>query len=95
MSGDSANASGMVGSKSEAAFDETTKWMLFSEEKFYKDTTDDGFQKISTNPFSDRHTEGSILTFMDGHAKWYRREKILADNYQTGGVAPTTPTTCP
>ncbi|BCM93040.1 hypothetical protein IAD21_04927 [Abditibacteriota bacterium] len=91
-------ASGLVGSKSQAAFDqigETTKWMLFSEEKFYKDTTDDGFQLIGTNPFSDRHTDGSIIIFMDGHAKWLRREKIVADNYQTGGVAPATAGSCP
>lgn len=91
-------ASGLVGSKSLVAFDqigETAKWMLFSEEKFYKDTTDDGFQLIGTNPFSDRHTDGSVVLFADGHAKWLRRDKIVGDNYQTGGVAPTTAGSCP
>ncbi len=87
--------SGLVGSKIMAAFDDTTKWMLFSEEKFYKDTTDDGFQAYVTNPFSDRHTDGSVVTFMDGHTKWMRRDKIVADNYQTGGVAPATAGSCP
>lgn len=87
-------ASGLVGSKSLAAFDETTKWMMFSEEKYYQDTTDDGFQLIGNNPFSDRHTDGSIITFMDGHTKWYRRDKILFDGYQVGGLS-SNPTTCP
>ena len=95
LSGDISGVSGLVGSKSDAAFEETTKWILFSEEKFYKDTTDDGFQLINTNFFSDRHTEGSVVAFMDGHAKWLRADRIKADNYQTGGIAPATASTCP
>ena len=86
-------ADGLVGSKSEAAFEETTKWMLYSEEKYYKDSTDDAFQLINTNPFSDRHTDGSVIAFMDGHTKWMRQDKIVADSYQTGGKAPFN--TCP
>lgn len=81
-------ASGLVGSKSDAAFEESSKWMLFSEEKYFKDTTDDGFQLININNFSDRHTDGSVIAFMDGHTKWMRRDKIIADSYQTGGIAP-------
>ncbi|RYX81139.1 type II secretion system protein [bacterium] len=90
-------ASGLVGSKSEAAFTngEVSKWMLFSEEKTYRDTTDDGFLFYGTNAFSDRHTDGSVVTFMDGHTKWLRRDKIVSDNYQTGGVPPTTAGQCP
>ena len=85
---------GVSGAKTLAAFDEVSKWMLFSEENTWQDTTDDGYQLIITNKFSSRHTDGSIINFMDGHTKWYRTEKILADGYQVGG-ATSNPTVCP
>ena len=97
------NATGVVGArpaKSLAAFDETSKWMLLSEEGLPTNnsaTTDDGFQLFGTsgNDFTARHLEGSNLAFMDGHVKWYRVAKIKTDYYQTGGVAPATAGTCP
>ncbi len=87
--------------KSLASFDETSKWMLLSEEGSPTDnskSTDDGFQLFGTtsgNDFTARHLEGSNVAFLDGHVKWYRVDKIKADNYQTGGVAPATAGTCP
>lgn len=84
---------GMSGAKTLAAFDEVTKWMLLSEENTFQNTTDDGYQLVVTNKFSDRHTNGSIISFMDGHTKWYRTDKILSDGYQVGG-ATSNPQTC-
>jgi prepilin-type N-terminal cleavage/methylation domain-containing protein/prepilin-type processing-associated H-X9-DG protein len=88
---------GMSGAKSLAAFDEVSKWMLLSEEDTFQKTTDDGYQLFPppANNFSDRHTDGSVIAFMDGHTKWLRREKIISDFYQTGGVAPPTANSCP
>ncbi len=86
---------GISSAKILAAFDDTTKWMLLSEEDNFQKTTDDGYQRLATNEFSDRHTEGSVVSFLDGHTKWLRRDRIKADFYQTGGTAPTTPGTCP
>ena len=101
------NATSVIGArpaKSLAAFDETSKWMLLSEEGMPTDnsrTTDDGFQLLGTstvagNDFSARHLEGSNLAFLDGHVKWYRVAKIKADGYAIGGVAAAPPGTgCP
>jgi prepilin-type N-terminal cleavage/methylation domain-containing protein/prepilin-type processing-associated H-X9-DG protein len=78
--------------KSLAAFDESSKWMLLSEEATGGSSTDDGFQQIGNNYFSDRHFLGSNLAFIDGHVKWFKVEKITSDAYQTGGIASAT---CP
>lgn len=85
---------GMSGAKTLAAFDEVSKWMLFSEEDTFQNTTDDGYQLIVTNRFSDRHTDGSIINFVDGHTKWLRRDRILSDGYQVGGTT-SNPGVCP
>ena len=82
---------GYAPGKSEAAFEETSKWMLFSEEKFYRNSTDDGYQQINVNPFSDRHLEGSNIMFMDGHVKFIQLSRIVASQFQTGGTG----TACP
>ena len=96
------NATGITGArpaKSLAAFDETTKWMLLSEEGSSTDnsiSTDDGFLSMGAgNDFTARHLEGSNIVFLDGHVKWFRVAKIKSDNYQTGGIAPATANTCP
>jgi prepilin-type N-terminal cleavage/methylation domain-containing protein/prepilin-type processing-associated H-X9-DG protein len=89
--------------KSLAAFEDTTKWMLFGEEGAPTDnssTTDDGFLLMSagttSNDFTARHLEGSNLAFLDGHVKWFKVSKIKADGYQIGGTASVfTPVDCP
>lgn len=86
-------AQGMSGAKTLAAFDEVSKWMIFSEEDTFQKTTDDGYQLISVNKFSDRHTDGSIINFVDGHTKWYRRDAILSNGFQVGGTS-SSPTAC-
>jgi prepilin-type processing-associated H-X9-DG protein len=80
--------------KSVASFDETSRWALLMEEASVNGSTDDGYQyigSIGTNLFSDRHLEGSNVAFLDGHVKWYRPDKITADQLQTGGNG----TVCP
>ena len=102
------NATGLTDArpaKSLAAFDETSKWMLLSEEGKPDDnsaSTDDGFQLLGNggtvgNDFTARHLEGSNLAFLDGHVKWYRVAKIKADGYPIGGTGPAIPgaTSCP
>jgi prepilin-type N-terminal cleavage/methylation domain-containing protein/prepilin-type processing-associated H-X9-DG protein len=55
-------------------------------------STDDGYMLYSANYFSTRHSEGSNLTFVDGHSKWFRPEQIAASAFQTGGIGgPTCP----
>lgn len=85
-------SSGFASGKPLAAFDETSKWMLISEEATVDNTTDDGYQLIGANTFSSRHLEGSNLAFLDGHVKWYKGSRIETDSYQTGGTASAT---CP
>jgi prepilin-type N-terminal cleavage/methylation domain-containing protein/prepilin-type processing-associated H-X9-DG protein len=87
-----APTAGFAPGKSLAAFDETARWMLLSEEATIDLTTDDAYQQLNTNPYSSRHLDGSNLTFLDGHVKWMKPQKILADGYPTGG---TVLATCP
>jgi prepilin-type N-terminal cleavage/methylation domain-containing protein/prepilin-type processing-associated H-X9-DG protein len=92
-------ADGHVPAKSLAAFESTAQWMLLGEEGILdgypanQNSTDDGFFNYAAfNKFAERHFNGSNLLFVDGHVKWYRNEKILADNFLTGGVVMTTAT---
>lgn len=71
--------------KSWASFDETARWALLTEEAAADGSTDDGYQLIGLNPYSDRHLSGSNVAFLDGHVKWYRPEKIEAEKFQAGG----------
>ncbi|MCW3100285.1 MAG: LmbE family protein [Chthonomonadaceae bacterium] len=88
------SAIGFETGKSLAAFDKPASFMLLGEEaspdKGNTDlatvSTDDGYMLYKFNYFTTRHTEGSNLTFVDGHSKWFRPEKIAADNLQTGGI---------
>jgi prepilin-type N-terminal cleavage/methylation domain-containing protein/prepilin-type processing-associated H-X9-DG protein len=86
--------------KSLAAFDETARWMLLAEETntgaLATGSTDDAYLTVG-NDISTRHFDGSNLGFMDGHVKFYRRDRIYADGYQIGGTAPVVQatTTCP
>jgi prepilin-type N-terminal cleavage/methylation domain-containing protein/prepilin-type processing-associated H-X9-DG protein len=89
-------ANGQVPGKSLAAFESTAQWMLLGEEGIFngepanQNSTDDGFFNFGVlNKFAERHFNGSNLLFVDGHVKWYRNEKILADNFVSGGVVMT------
>jgi prepilin-type N-terminal cleavage/methylation domain-containing protein/prepilin-type processing-associated H-X9-DG protein len=66
-------------------FDNTSEWMLLGEESIPSGSgsTDDGFLTL-INPISNRHLEGSNVTFLDGHMKWLRPEKIRPT--QTAGA---------
>jgi prepilin-type N-terminal cleavage/methylation domain-containing protein/prepilin-type processing-associated H-X9-DG protein len=90
------SAMGFETGKSLAAFDNTASFMLLGEEASYSPnqgsdfsattSTDDGYQLYVFNVFSKRHMEGSDIAFLDGHAKWFKQEKILSDKLQTGGA---------
>jgi prepilin-type N-terminal cleavage/methylation domain-containing protein len=79
-----------------SAFQNTSRWMLLSEETMDVDnplnSTDDGFQSLPAgNRFARRHFQGSNLLFLDSHTKWFPHEKISADGYQIGGTGPVVP----
>lgn len=67
-----------------AAFDAPASFALLGEEG---DWTDDGNWWYRANGLSTRHTDGSNVAFVDGHAAWYRPETVAAQHVQTGGVA--------
>ena len=93
----SAQTPGLVSGKSMTSFDDSAKWLLLGEEAsdpsssgtdaafLRTNSTDDGFLFFPVNYLSTRHTSGSTLNFIDGHAKWLRSERIVADHLQTGG----------
>ena len=92
-------SAGHVAGKSLAAFESTAQWMLLGEEGIlngepaHQNSTDDGFFNFgAANTLAERHFNGSNMLFLDGHVKWYRNGKILADNFLTGGVVMTTAT---
>jgi prepilin-type N-terminal cleavage/methylation domain-containing protein/prepilin-type processing-associated H-X9-DG protein len=100
---DQANATpanpGIGFGKSLAAFDETSKWMLVTEETIgssdgTEGSTDDGFL-IRGNFISERHLEGINVLFLDGHVKWSKAAKIRADLYAVGGTTGLAATACP
>jgi prepilin-type N-terminal cleavage/methylation domain-containing protein/prepilin-type processing-associated H-X9-DG protein len=88
------SAIGFETGKSLAAFEKPASFMLLGEEAsptaentdLASVSTDDGYMLYKFNYFTTRHSEGSNLTFVDGHSKWFRPEKIAADNLQTGGI---------
>ncbi len=94
------SAIGFEAGKPLAAFEAPASFMLLGEEASpqYGNTdqfgdaelaavsTDDGYMLYNLNVFTTRHSQGSNLTFVDGHSKWFRPEKIAADNLQTGGI---------
>ena len=76
---------------------EPSNTMLFGEEASYTlndptsdpalGTSDDGYFNVTSNGFSTRHTSGSIISFVDGHAKWYTPSQARAAMVLTGGAA--------
>lgn len=91
------------------SFRAPAEWMLLNEEARNPDdptsSTDDGYLNLKysgdadsyQNTFSQRHFEGSVLTFMDGHSKWYPVGDITSNKFQIGGpsVSKTLADGCP
>jgi prepilin-type N-terminal cleavage/methylation domain-containing protein/prepilin-type processing-associated H-X9-DG protein len=89
---------GVMRGKSLAAFDAVADWALLTEEVFQGSSdsadasflrtgsTDDGLLFYPGNLTTTRHSEGSNITFVDGHSKWFRTEQILERHFLTGGV---------
>ena len=50
-------------------------------------TSDDGYFAFGVNDFSTRHTGGSNISFVDGHAKWYTPSQAQDAQVVTGGGA--------
>jgi|GEM_PF-2054645 len=74
-----------------AAFDKPSAWMLFGEEAagdYQTASTNDGYFKFAADNFSERHSGGQNITFVDGHSKWYLTADIVANSLQTGGDDP-------
>ncbi|BCM91871.1 hypothetical protein IAD21_03748 [Abditibacteriota bacterium] len=91
-------------SKSLAAFDETSKWMMLCEESATSGTADqttgstnDGFfYESGEDNLSFRHLEGSNIAFIDGHVKWYRPGTVRVNGFAIGGTgAAPRGTSCP
>ena len=74
--------------KTLAAFDASSSWLLLAEEGGPTMTmsTDDAYLAYGGNKLSLRHRQGSDLLFVDGHAKWYTPDQVIAQNFATGGV---------
>jgi len=82
------------------AFQDPSITLLFGEESMGSgaaaDSTDDGFLSLyAGNWVTDRHTNGSNVSLLDGHAKWYpfglnngRYATDILTLLQTGGVTP-------
>lgn len=89
------NADNLRAGKSMVAFDDSTQWMMLTEESAdnsNRSSTDDAYLTL-TNNISPRHMDGASVLFMDGHAKWQRTNRMRSPyNIQTGGIDTTT---CP
>jgi len=88
---------GVSSGKSATSFDQPSQFVLFGEEVFddgsssesagflSTSSTPDGFLVFPVKYLSTRHTQGSNLAFVDGHAKWMRPERALAEYLFQGG----------
>lgn len=74
-----------------AVFDSTSSLLLLGEEGTEKgnQSTNDGGLGHATDTLSGRHTDGSEMLFLDGHAKWYQYGQALAQGVQYGGAGLT------
>lgn len=92
---------GLYGGRSLASFDEQSKWLLLTEEvngsplaPIQNTSSDDGFLYYGTgngmdgtaNAIGQRHFDGANVSFMDGHVKWLKIERIGTDNLRSGGT---------
>lgn len=83
---------GVRAGKQLAAFDKPSAWMLFGEEatgNYQTTSTNDGYFNYAFDNFSERHSGGQNVTFLDGHTRWYITSDIIANSLQTGGENPT------
>lgn len=78
-----------------SAFQNTTQWALLVEEaisfnnRSTDTTTDDGYYLLQAgNGMSARHAEGSNVSFIDGHVKWFKPESFLQQGLPFGGSKP-------
>ena len=73
--------------KSLASVNNVSRFMLLGEESFtgLGSSTNDGFMAYG-DPNTPRHLDGTNVSFVDGHVKFYRPEQIASMNLQTGGV---------
>jgi prepilin-type N-terminal cleavage/methylation domain-containing protein/prepilin-type processing-associated H-X9-DG protein len=87
---------GWATGKPMTAMNSAANWVLFAEEVMDTgDDTDPSFLSQTSSPdaymlypvklLSTRHSGGSNSAFLDGHAKFYRPEKLLAEHLLTGG----------
>jgi len=92
------NTFGFAVGKSSTAASSPAQFVLFGEEVFddesagdasflSQSSTPDGFLVYPIKYLSTRHSGGSNSTFLDGHAKWYKPEALIAQNLLTGGEA--------
>lgn len=92
------NTFGFAVGKSSTAASSPAQFVLFGEEVFddegagdasflSQSSTPDGFLVYPIKYLSTRHGGGSNSTFLDGHAKWYKPEALIAQNLLTGGEA--------
>jgi prepilin-type N-terminal cleavage/methylation domain-containing protein/prepilin-type processing-associated H-X9-DG protein len=81
---------GYSAGKSEAVFDNPSSIMLLCEEAATSlgsesgGTTDDAYLKPIGNLFSTRHSGGSNMVFLDGHAKWARDPNTVPQAWEYG-----------
>ena len=80
-----------------AAFENTASFLAFGEETLARTglpladnngTNDAYLNSVLGDAISFRHGGGSAWCFLDGHAKWYRREQVYERNLLTGGTPP-------
>ncbi len=85
---------GFNAGKSLAAFENSAQWMLLGEEASADNSSgtssDDGYISLPTanNSHSTRHFGGSDLAFIDGHVKWFMKERIIESGFAVGGSGP-------
>jgi prepilin-type N-terminal cleavage/methylation domain-containing protein/prepilin-type processing-associated H-X9-DG protein len=75
---------------STAQFDESSNWMLLSEEgnNTAPDTTDDAYIFVNNgagNVLAKRHFEGSNILFLDGHVKYFINSRAYSSAVHIGG----------
>lgn len=83
---------GFSAGKNEAVFDNPASTMLLGEEdgsaSHMSGSTDDAYLLVAANnggnPVSIRHTNGSNIVFLDGHAKWYSNPNGLLTTLEYG-----------
>ena len=82
--------------KSISSIETPASFMLLGEEAIAPDlastTTDDGYFLYKFNSFTTRHSGGGVVSFVDGHTKWYRPDPdricILANRWSQSAAMP-------